>query len=129
MRLFSIQQVPLLLRFTIGGETHSQLLDFGQHPEDSSIVRLRVTPPLDGKKPLPDGAAALELEFDRNGRVRSERQWPMKYPAWDQRTPEEIEKAFATQAKALEEDQAEHAADDPGEQELPAVPASKFKRK
>lgn len=109
MRLFSIQQVPLLLRFTIGGEVHSQLLDFGQHPEDSSIVRLRVTPPLDSKKPVPDDAAALELEFDRNGRVRSERQWPMKYPAWDQRTPEEIENVWAD-AKAA----AEHAADDAG---------------
>lgn len=125
MRIFSIQQACLVLPFQVGDTRVTQSFDFSQDPDDSSIVRLRVTPPADDKEPLPDNALAKELEFDRNGRVRSERDWPMRYPAWDKRDPATIEEQIAAEeaARAVVEDKptAEEGAEVP-------VPAQTGKR-
>lgn len=120
MRLFSIIQTTMLVQFA-GSMRLQQSLDFSQDADDSSIVRLRITPPQDAAEPIPDDAEALEFTFDRNGRVRDHRSWPMRYPAWDKREAATIEKDIAA-SKAEPVDPAEPDVVVP-------VPESKFKRR
>lgn len=105
MRLFSVINTALQLSFPYRDAAIVQTVDFGQDPNDSSIVRMRITPP------APTGAdisvlSAIEIEFDRNGRERSRRLWPMKYQAWDSRDPAVIEEEIAARmpAEPAEED-------------------------
>lgn len=118
MKLFSILQTTMLVQFA-GSSRLQQSLDFSQDADDSSIVRLRITPPQDGTDPLPDDAEALEFTFDRNGRVRDQRSWPMRYPAWDKREAATIEKEIAASRPAAE----------PYEEPTVQVPDSKFRRR
>lgn len=103
MRLFSVINTALQLSFPYRDAAIVQTVDFGHDPNDSSIVRMRITPP------APTGAdisvlSAIEIEFDRNGRERSRRLWPMKYQAWDSRDPALIEEDLARAAEAASED-------------------------
>lgn len=109
MRMFSIIQSPLALFFPASDQ--AQLVQFGEHPDDSSIVRMRITPPSKEGAPLADDAAAIEITFDRNGRERSRRLWPMLYPAWDQRDPADIDKELEDRQSKEAEVLAANAAD------------------
>lgn len=93
MQIFSILQQNLLLQFpAIAGEpAKQQSIEFSHDPDDSSIVRLRLGPMVDPGEPAPYGTVAIEIEFDRNGRIRRQRQWPVRYPAWDTRSPDDID--------------------------------------
>lgn len=91
--LFSIRHQALLLEFSMGDRKVRQSAEFSDDPNDSSVVRMRVTPPNEVDGEMPEDAHAIELEFDRQGKWLSERKWPMKLPAWDRRTPEEIARA------------------------------------
>lgn len=98
MKLFSILQHAIAFQWPYrDGITINQTIELSQDPDDSSLVRLRATPPVssEGSGEVADGSEALEIEFDRNGRERSRRLWPMKYPAWDKRDAADIDKAMA----------------------------------
>jgi hypothetical protein len=95
MRIFSILQTSIALRFTDdkeadGGKAFG--IAFGEDPDDSSIMRMRLVPP-------DDDGNAVEIKFDRNGRERSQRLWPLRYPAWSTKTPDELDKELAAAAE------------------------------
>lgn len=90
MKLFSIIQTSIDLRFSEDPEAAVQTITFTEDPNDSSNVRMRITPPNDGHD-----NDAVEIVFDRNGRERERRLWPMRYLSWDQRDPDTIEAEIA----------------------------------
>lgn len=102
MRLFSILQHTLPIAFQ--GGHFQQAIEFSEDPNDSSNVRLRATQPtVDGV--MPDDGEAVEIVFDRNGRERSRRAWPLNLPAWE--TEAETAKRLAKEAEAAASVEAE----------------------
>lgn len=131
MRLFSILQQPLTLQWPYrDGITINQTVELSQDPDDTSILRLRATPPVssEGSGEVADGSEALEIEFDRNGRERSRRLWPMKYPAWDKRDAADIDKAMVEaeeRAAVVTEAAKQEPAADPDELDALSKPKAK----
>lgn len=111
MKLFAIQQCALQFQFAPGDDAPSQYVVFSEDPEDSSNVRLRITPAAVVGKGYEDDAQAVEIVFDRNGHERFRRWWPMKYAAWDTRAPTVIEAEEKARLKA-EADASKRAKDE-----------------
>lgn len=112
MKMFSILQGGFTLSFPNGEKRELlQLVQLSEHPDDSSIVRIRITPPVEMTAQAAEDASAIEITFDRNGRERSRRLWPMRYPAWDQREPADIDKALQEAQEKEAEALAANAAD------------------
>lgn len=127
MRLFSILQTAFLFRFNFAPDAPTYGLEFSEDPNDSSLTRLRAV--------ASDQSDAVEIEFDRNGRERSRRLWPMKYPAWDRRDPAVIEKQIAKQEQdaldadvAAETERADAIDNTAAKAEAPATKAGKKAR-
>lgn len=92
MKLFSILQQAVSISYPGDEGDKEHVLLFSQDPNDSSLVRMRIEPS--------DSDEAVEITFTRNGGELSRRLWSKKYPAWDQRSPAEIDEAEAKAAKA-----------------------------